>query len=63
MSKPFTTIAALLFLVGAVIHAYRVYTGFAVVIAGHAVPLWASYVVVAVAALLGIMLFVESRQK
>jgi hypothetical protein len=62
MSKPFTTIAGLLFLVGAAIHAYRVYSGFAVVIAGHAIPLWRSWIGVAVGALFGIMLLSESRR-
>ncbi|MGD0143976.1 MAG: hypothetical protein ABSC92_12520 [Rhizomicrobium sp.] len=62
MSKPFTTLAALLFLAVAAIHAYRIYMGFAVVVAGHAIPLWGSWVAVAVAALFGVMLLAESRR-
>ena len=62
MSKPFTIIAALLLLVVAAIHAYRIYTGFAVVVAGHTLPLWGSWAAVAVAAFLGVMLLVESRR-
>lgn len=62
MSKPFTTIAALLFLAIAAIHAYRIYSGFDVIVAGHTLPLWGSWAGAAVAALLGVMLFAESRR-
>ncbi len=62
MAKPFTVLAALLFLSVAAVHAYRVYTGFAVVVAGHTIPLWGSWIGVAVAALFGVMLLVESRR-
>ena len=63
MSKPFTMIAALLFLLGAAAHAYRLYAGgFAIAVAGHDVPLWASWPAGIVALLLGVMLFVESRR-
>jgi lipopolysaccharide export LptBFGC system permease protein LptF len=62
MLKPFTTLAALLFLLGAVLHAYRIYSGFAVIVAGHTIPMWGSWIGVAVAALLGVMLLVESRR-
>jgi len=61
--KPFTIIAGLLFLLGAAIHAYRLYSGgFAVMVAGHNVPLWASGAGVAIGLLFGIMLLVESRR-
>lgn len=63
MSKPFTIIAALLFLLGAAAHAYRLYAGgFAIAVAGHDVPLWASWPAAIVALLLGIMLLVEARR-
>ena len=59
MSKPFTVISALLFLVIAAAHAYRAYAGLDVVVAGHAIPIVASWACAAVTAILGIMLFVE----
>ena len=60
VAKPFTTFAALLFLLVAAVHAYRIYSGFAVVVAGHMIPLWGSWIGVAVAALFGVMLLAES---
>jgi hypothetical protein len=60
--KPFTTITALLLLLGAAIHGYRLYTGFPVVIDAHHIPMWASYLGVAIPAFLAIMLFVEARR-
>jgi hypothetical protein len=61
--KPFTTIAGLLFLAAAAVHAYRLYVGgFAVLVAGHAVPLWASGAGVGLGLLFGIMLLVEARR-
>jgi hypothetical protein len=57
--KPFTIIAALLLLVIAAAHGYRAYYGIDVVVAGHMIPIWASWVCTAVTAILGIMLFVE----
>ena len=59
MSKPFTIIAALLFLLIAAAHAYRAYYGLDVVVASHVIPIWASWVCAAVTAILGIMLFAE----
>jgi hypothetical protein len=60
--KPFTTIAALLLLAVAAAHAYRIYAGLSVVVGGHDVSMMASWVGAAIAALLGIMLLVESRR-
>ncbi len=57
MSKTFTMIAAIMFLLAATVHAYRVYSGFAVVVAGHTVPVWGSWIGVAIAALFGVMFF------
>jgi hypothetical protein len=62
MSKPFTHIAALLLLVVAAAHAYRLYAGLAVVVGRHDIPMWASWPGAIVAALLGVMLFVEARR-
>ncbi|MDE2134903.1 MAG: hypothetical protein KGJ49_09910 [Alphaproteobacteria bacterium] len=57
--KPFTVVAALLLLVVAAAHAYRAYAGLDLVVASHLIPIWASWACAAVAAFLGIMLFVE----
>ena len=59
--KPFTTIAGLLFLVIAAVHAYRLYEGFAISVAGHAIPLAASWAGVALGAVFGVMLLSEAR--
>ncbi len=63
MSKPFTIIAALLLLAIAAAHAYRLYAGgFAVVVASHSIPMWVSWPAAIIAALLGVMVLVESRR-
>jgi len=62
MSKPFTVIAAIIFLIVAAAHAYRAYTGVTVVVDGHEVPMMASWIGGVIAALFGIMLLVESRR-
>ena len=60
--KPFTLIAAVVFLAVAAAHAYRIYAGLAVTIGPHAIPMSASWAGAVIAALLGIMLLVESRR-
>ncbi|MGN6514396.1 MAG: hypothetical protein ACTHLR_00985 [Rhizomicrobium sp.] len=60
--KPFTVIAALLFLVVAAAHAYRLYMGWPITIHGQAFPVWGSYIGIALPALLAIMLFSEARR-
>lgn len=62
MSRPFTTLAGILFLLGAAMHGYRLYTGFAVVVAGHPIPLGASWGGVVVGLLFGLMLLAEARR-
>ena len=62
MSKPFTIIGAIVLLVVAAAHAYRLYAGLAVTVGGHDIPMDASWIATAVAALLGIMMLVESRR-
>jgi hypothetical protein len=62
MSKPFTTIAAIFFLIVAAAHAYRIYANIPVTFGVHDIPMMASWIGGAVAALLGIMLLVESRR-
>ena len=60
--KPFTTIAALVLLIVAAAHVYRLVVGLSVSIDGHILPMWISWVGAAFAALLGIMLIVEARR-
>jgi hypothetical protein len=62
MGKPFTYIAALLLLVVAAAHAYRLYAGLSIVVGAHDIPLWVSWPGAIVPALLGLMLFAEARR-
>lgn len=61
-NKPFTTIAALIFLVMALVHAYRLATHFQVVMGSHTIPQWASWVGLIVPAILAWGLWQESRR-
>jgi hypothetical protein len=60
--KPFTLLAALVFLTVAAAHAYRVYMHWAVTIGPYDVPVWASYAAVVVPVILAAMLFSEARR-
>lgn len=60
--KPFTTIAVLIFAIIAIAHLYRLVRPFEVVVAGSAVPHWASFPALLVAGLLAVMLWRESRK-
>ena len=62
MSKPFTTIGAIIFLIVAAAHAYRIYTGFTVVVDGHDIPMTVSWIGGAVAAFVGLMMLMEARR-
>jgi hypothetical protein len=59
--KPFTTLAAVLLAVIALVHLYRLIQPFEVVIGGAIVPQWVSIVGLVVAAGLALMLWRESR--
>jgi len=66
--KPFTTIATVVFALVAVLHLARIALGWNVVVGesvvavgGTAIPMWASYVGLVVAAGLAVMLWRESR--
>jgi len=62
MSRPFTTIAALIFACMALIHAYRLLTDFQIILGSHTIPMWMSYVGILVPGFLAIMLFREARR-
>jgi hypothetical protein len=61
-SRPFTLFAAAIFLVMALVHAYRLVTHFQIIIGSHPIPLNASWVGLAIALVLAWMLFKESRR-
>jgi hypothetical protein len=61
MSRPFTWIASAFFAVGALLHLYRLFTHFQIVLGSHVIPLWCSYVAIVVAAALSWMLCREAR--
>ena len=51
-------LSALIFLLIAVAHAYRAYAHIDIVVAGHAIPILASWICAGVTAVLGILLLV-----
>ena len=42
-NKPVTTIAAIIFLIMAIVHAYRLATHFQFVVGSHVIPMWVSW--------------------
>ncbi len=60
--KPFTLIAAVLFALMAALHVYRLATHFQVIVGSHTIPQSASWIAVALLALMSFMLFKESRR-
>lgn len=61
MKRPFTLIAAIIFALMAVAHAYRLLTHFQIIAGSHTMPLWLSIVGIAVAGILAVGLYRESR--
>jgi len=61
-SRPFTTLAAILFGLAALVYLYRLFTHFQVVLGSHVIPIWCSYVAIVIAGLLSWGLFQESRR-
>jgi hypothetical protein len=60
--RPFTTLAAVIFLLVAAGHLVRLILGWAAVLNGIPIPLWVSGVGAVVPALLAVMLFREARK-
>ena len=60
--KPFTTFAAVIFALIALVHLYRVFRPFQIIIAGHSAPSWASIVGLILAGVLSLMLWREASQ-
>jgi hypothetical protein len=59
--NPFTKLGAVLFALIALAHLYRIVRPFEIVVAGSAVPQWASIVGLIIAGILAFMLWRESR--
>ena len=60
--RPFTTLAAAIFLLIALAHLYRVLAGLDVSIAGTQIPQWVSWIALVFAAVIAVMLSREARR-
>ena len=60
-SRPFTLIAAILFAIAALLHIYRLFTHFQIVVGSHVIPDLASYIAIVVTAALAFGLYRESK--
>ena len=60
-SRPFTRIAAAIFLAMALVHAYRLITHFQIMVGNHVVPMSVSWIGTLVTALLAVLLLREAR--
>jgi hypothetical protein len=61
-TRPFTLLAAVIFAVMALLHIYRIFTHFQVILGSHVVPQGASWIAVLVTGLLSLMLFREAKR-
>ena len=61
-NRPFTLIAATLFLLMAAAHAYRLITHFQVIVGTHTIPQEVSWFALAFTLIMAVMLFRESRR-
>lgn len=61
-NRPFTMLAALIFLVMALAHAYRIVTQFQIVLGSHAIALAISWVAIVVTLVMAWGLFREARR-
>ena len=59
--KPFTLIAAIIFGLMALLHVYRIFTHFQVIVGSHTIAQEVSYIALIVTAGLSYMLYRESR--
>ena len=62
MARPFTLIAAIIFGLMALVHVYRIFTHFQVVVGSHTIAQEVSWVAVIVTAVLSYGLFREARR-
>jgi hypothetical protein len=61
-TKPFTMLAAVIFLLMALVHAYRLATDFQIILGSHTIGLNVSWIALAVTLLMSWMLFREARR-
>ena len=61
-SRPFTLLAAAIFLVMALVHIYRIVTHFQIVAGSHVMPMAVSWIGIVIAGLLAVMLYRESQR-
>ncbi len=61
MKKPFTAIAAVIFVLMALVHVFRLAFGWEITIQGSVVPMWVSVLGAVIAGGLAFMLWRESR--
>ena len=61
MKRPFTLIAAIIFALMAIVHAYRLLTHFQIIAGSHMLPMWLSIVAIVVTGILAVGLYRESR--
>ena len=59
--RPFTLIAAIIFLLMAVVHVYRLLTDFQVIVGSQTIPQSVSWIAIIVTGGLSVMLFREAR--
>ena len=59
-SRPFTMIAAIIFLAMALAHAYRLATHFQIIVGSRDLPMSVSWIAMVVTALLAVLLFREA---
>jgi hypothetical protein len=62
MARPFTVIGAIVLLIVAAVHTWRVTEGLPVMVAGHDIPMQVSWAAAAISGFLGMMLIVELRR-
>ena len=61
-SRPFTLLAAAMFLVMALIHLYRIVTHFQIIAGSHTMPMAVSWIAIVITGLLAVMLYRESQR-
>ena len=59
--KPFTTVAAIIFAIIALLHAYRIATHFQVIVGSHTIAQGVSWIALVVTAVLSFGLFREAK--
>ena len=62
MARPFTTIAAIIFGVMALVHVYRLITHIPVIVGSHTLPIGSSWIALVITGGLSWMLFREARR-